>query len=310
MEGAPDWPADRLWTLFERRARDDPRLLADAHPRAHAARRARRPTSRRCARSSRPASRGTRRRTAGSSSRSAAAAARSSTARAAPRSARASSRRLPPSRSRSARSAGPRSAWRWTSSTREGNSVRGEVGELVCRKPFPGMTRGFWRDPERYLETYWSRLPGVWVHGDWASVDEDGYWFLHGRSDDTLNIAGKRIGPGRARVGRGRAPRGCRGGGGRHPARGEGRGRVGLLRPGAGDRADATSWPPRCAAPSPPSSARRSRPTASSSCPRSPRRAARRSCAAPSAPRRSGEDPGDLSSVENPESLEAIADAI
>jgi acetyl-CoA synthetase len=71
----------------------------------------------------------------------------------------------------------------------------GEVGELVCRRPFPGMTRGFWRDPERYLDAYWRRLPGVWVHGDWASVDEDGYWFLHGRSDDTLNIAGKRIGP-------------------------------------------------------------------------------------------------------------------
>jgi acetyl-CoA synthetase len=57
------------------------------------------------------------------------------------------------------------------------------------------MTRGFWRDPERYIETYWSRFPGVWTHGDWASVDEDGYWFLHGRSDDTLNIAGKRVGP-------------------------------------------------------------------------------------------------------------------
>ena len=71
----------------------------------------------------------------------------------------------------------------------------GEVGELVCRKPFPGMTRGFWRDPERYLDAYWRRLPGVWVHGDWASADADGYWFLHGRSDDTLNIAGKRIGP-------------------------------------------------------------------------------------------------------------------
>ncbi len=71
----------------------------------------------------------------------------------------------------------------------------GQVGELVCRKPFPGMTRGFWRDPERYLDAYWRRLPGVWVHGDWASADEDGYWFLHGRSDDTLNIAGKRIGP-------------------------------------------------------------------------------------------------------------------
>jgi acetyl-CoA synthetase len=79
----------------------------------------------------------------------------------------------------------------------EGRSVvaAGEVGELVCRRPFPGMTRGFWRDPERYLDTYWRRFPGIWTHGDWASVDEDGYWFLHGRSDDTLNIAGKRIGP-------------------------------------------------------------------------------------------------------------------
>jgi acetyl-CoA synthetase len=71
----------------------------------------------------------------------------------------------------------------------------GEVGELVCRAPFPGMTRGFWRDPEKFIETYWSRIPDVWVHGDWASVDEDGFWFLHGRSDDTMNIAGKRIGP-------------------------------------------------------------------------------------------------------------------
>jgi acetyl-CoA synthetase len=71
----------------------------------------------------------------------------------------------------------------------------GDVGELVCRRPFPGMTRGFWRDPEKFVDTYWSRFPGVWTHGDWASVDEDGFWFLHGRSDDTLNIAGKRVGP-------------------------------------------------------------------------------------------------------------------
>ena len=77
----------------------------------------------------------------------------------------------------------------------DGKSVRGEVGELVCLKPWPAMTRGFWNNPERYIETYWSRWPDVWVHGDWASIDEDGYWFLHGRSDDTLNIAGKRIGP-------------------------------------------------------------------------------------------------------------------
>jgi acetyl-CoA synthetase len=77
----------------------------------------------------------------------------------------------------------------------DGRSVRGEVGELVCKRAWPGMTRGIWGDPERYLDTYWRRFPGVWTHGDWASVDEDGYWFLHGRSDDTLNIAGKRIGP-------------------------------------------------------------------------------------------------------------------
>jgi acetyl-CoA synthetase len=72
---------------------------------------------------------------------------------------------------------------------------RTQVGELVCRRPWPGMTRGIWGDNERYLETYWSRFPDVWTHGDWASIDEDDYWYLHGRSDDTLNIAGKRIGP-------------------------------------------------------------------------------------------------------------------
>ena len=71
----------------------------------------------------------------------------------------------------------------------------GQVGELVCRKPWPSMTRGIWGSRERYLAAYWSRWPGVWVHGDWASRDEDGFWYLHGRSDDTLNVAGKRIGP-------------------------------------------------------------------------------------------------------------------
>ena len=76
-----------------------------------------------------------------------------------------------------------------------GQPLRGEVGELVCTRAWPGMTRGIWGDDERYLETYWRRFPGVWTHGDWASIDDDGYWYLHGRSDDTLNIAGKRIGP-------------------------------------------------------------------------------------------------------------------
>lgn len=77
----------------------------------------------------------------------------------------------------------------------QGRSLRGEVGELVVRAPWPGMTRGFWKERERYLATYWERFPGVWVHGDWASIDSDGFWYLHGRSDDTLNIGGKRLGP-------------------------------------------------------------------------------------------------------------------
>ena len=70
-----------------------------------------------------------------------------------------------------------------------------EVGELVCRQPWPAMTRGIWGDPDRYLDTYWRRFPGIWVHGDWATRDADGFWFLHGRSDDTLSVAGKRLGP-------------------------------------------------------------------------------------------------------------------
>jgi acetyl-CoA synthetase len=78
----------------------------------------------------------------------------------------------------------------------EGRSVRGEVGELVIRNPWPGMTRGFWGDRQRYLDTYWSRFEGVWVHGDWAYVDpEDGLWYVLGRSDDTIKVAGKRLGP-------------------------------------------------------------------------------------------------------------------
>jgi acetyl-CoA synthetase len=77
----------------------------------------------------------------------------------------------------------------------DGHSVRGEVGELVCTKPWPGMTRGLYRDPQRYLDTYWSRYPDVWWHGDFASVSDDGQWFLHGRSDDTIKLAGKRLGP-------------------------------------------------------------------------------------------------------------------
>jgi acetyl-CoA synthetase len=76
-----------------------------------------------------------------------------------------------------------------------GQPVRGAVGELAVRQPWVGMTRGFWHDDARYLDTYWSRFPGTWMHGDWAEVDEDGFWYIRGRSDDTLKVAGKRIGP-------------------------------------------------------------------------------------------------------------------
>jgi acetyl-CoA synthetase len=78
----------------------------------------------------------------------------------------------------------------------EGKPIRGGVGHLVCKKPAPSMTKGFLNDRERYLETYFSRWPGVWYHGDWARVDADGFWFLHGRADDTIKVAGKRVGPG------------------------------------------------------------------------------------------------------------------
>ncbi|MCH5584363.1 AMP-binding protein [Shimazuella sp. AN120528] len=77
----------------------------------------------------------------------------------------------------------------------EGLSVKNEVGELVIRQAWPGMTRGFWQNADRYEKSYWSRFPDTWLHGDWARTNEDGYWFIEGRSDDTLKVAGKRVGP-------------------------------------------------------------------------------------------------------------------
>jgi acetyl-CoA synthetase len=76
-----------------------------------------------------------------------------------------------------------------------GSSVRNSVGELVIRKPWIGMARGFYNDPDRYLATYWSRWQGIWAHGDWALRDDEDHWFILGRSDDTLKVAGKRVGP-------------------------------------------------------------------------------------------------------------------
>ncbi len=77
-----------------------------------------------------------------------------------------------------------------------GKSLVGEVGYLVCKKPAPSMTRSLWKNEAKYLETYWSKFPNIWNHGDWAMVDAQGYWFLFGRADDTLKIAGRRVGPG------------------------------------------------------------------------------------------------------------------
>jgi len=76
-----------------------------------------------------------------------------------------------------------------------GHPVTNQVGELVIKAPWIGMTRGFWKDPKRYEETYWSRWPNTWVHGDWAAKDQDGMWYILGRSDDTIKVAGKRLGP-------------------------------------------------------------------------------------------------------------------
>ena len=188
-----------------------------------------------------------------------------------------------------------------------GEPLRGEVGELVCTRAWPGMTRGIWGDDERYLETYWRRFPGVWTHGDWASIDEDGYWFLHGRSDDTLNIAGKRIGPAElesaaldhpsvaeaAAIG---VPHEVKGEAAWIFCRAEARRRAG---PG-GDQGRGRSG----------RSGRPSLPNGCCSYPRCRRRGARRSSAAPCARRRSARIPGDISTLENPETLEEIADAV
>jgi acetyl-CoA synthetase len=76
----------------------------------------------------------------------------------------------------------------------DGHSAAG-IGELVVLNSWPGMAHGFWQDEERYLNTYWNRWSNVWVHGDLASVDRNGYWHIHGRSDDTIKIGGRRVGP-------------------------------------------------------------------------------------------------------------------
>jgi len=188
----------------------------------------------------------------------------------------------------------------------EGRPLRGEVGELVCTAPWPGMTRGIWGDEERYLETYWRRFPGVWTHGDWASVDDDGYWYLHGRSDDTLNIAGKRIGPAELESAALDHPAVVEAAavGLPHAVKGETAWLFCALKPGAeadeeGVRAAVAAALGKPFAPE--------RVLFVSALPKTRsakivRRAVRATAL--------GEDPGDLSTVENPETLKEIADAV
>jgi acetyl-CoA synthetase len=171
------------------------------------------------------------------------------------------------------------------------------------------MTRGFWGDPERYLDAYWRRLPGVWMHGDWASVDADGYWFLHGRSDDTLNIAGKRIGPAElesAAVG--------------HPAVSEAAA-VGIPHEVKGEVAwlfcvPAPGWEPseelaaEVAARATEELGKAFRPARVVFVPALPKTRSAKIVRRAVRAQALGQDPGDLSSVENPEALEAIARAV
>ena len=77
----------------------------------------------------------------------------------------------------------------------DGSRLIGTVGELAIRGPFLGMTQAFWQDRERYLDTYWRSVPGLWIHGDLALEQPDGNFFMRGRSDDTIKVAGKRLGP-------------------------------------------------------------------------------------------------------------------
>jgi acetyl-CoA synthetase len=187
-----------------------------------------------------------------------------------------------------------------------GRPVRGEVGELVCKRAWPGMTRGIWGDAERYLETYWRRFPGVWTHGDWASVDEDGYWFLHGRSDDTLNIAGKRIGPAEIESAAVNHPGVAEAAaiGVPHEVKGEVVWLFCVLRPGAEEDADGVA---RAVTEE---LGRAFKPERIVFVPALPKTRSAKIVRRAVRARALGEDPGDLSTLENPEALEAIARAV
>ena len=282
-EGTPDYPGpDRLWALVERHGVTllgiSPTVVRSLM--AHGDEPVRTPRSEQAARlrldrravelgALALVLRGRRRR----------AAARSSTTPAAPRSPAASSAAPPSRRSSPAPSPGRCRAWPPTWWTTQGNPVRGQVGELVIRQPWPGMTRGFWQDPHRYEDAYWARFPGIWVHGDWAAIDGDGFWYILGRSDDTIKVAGKRLGPAEVESAAVAHPAVMEAAAIGVPARAQGRGGGRLRRRCARRRADgraARRDPRRGDARR---SARRSSPTRCSSSHNCPRRATARCCA-------------------------------
>jgi acetyl-CoA synthetase len=190
----------------------------------------------------------------------------------------------------------------------------GEVGELVCKQPWPSMTRGIWGDDERYLDTYWRRFPGVWVHGDWASIDEDGFWFLHGRSDDTLSVAGKRLGPAEVESALASHPAVAESAaiGVPHPVKGESIWCLVVLTPSRipddASAADVLAEELRGVVAD--HLGKSFAPARIVFVPELPKtrsaKIVRRAIRATAV----GEDPGDLSSLENPDSLEAIRDAL
>lgn len=190
----------------------------------------------------------------------------------------------------------------------EGKPVAGQVGELAVLKPWPGMTKGFWQDEARYLDTYFSRIPGIWIHGDLALQDEEGHFFILGRSDDTLKVAGKRVGPAEVETAAIAHPalKECAAIGVPHPVKGEAIVLFAVLKPGFSPTPELAQ-------------AVADRVAEALGKPLKPERV----LFVPDLPKTRnakvmrrvvravylGQDPGDLSALENPEAVEAIRQA-
>lgn len=192
----------------------------------------------------------------------------------------------------------------------DGRSIRGQVGELVCRQPWPSMTRGVWKDDQRYLDAYWSRFPGVWHHGDFAMVDDEGQWFILGRSDDVMNVAGKRLAPAEVEAALSTHPAVSEAAavGVPDPVKGEAVWAFWVARPGVGTEDDTVDdalkalVATQLGKPFAPSKIWRVDALPKTRSAKILRRAIRAAAL--------GNDPGDLSGAENPESLDAIRDAV